>query len=344
YKAILRSRKPNGLLVFKSPDGLAWSPMHDTPILHNKGAFDSQNLAFWDPNIGRYRAYWRYFTGGTANDEEWKPSGNRAIRTAVSDDLEQWEQLTDLTYQDSPPEQLYTNGVRNYHRAPHILIGFPTRYIDRGDSAPMRALPDPEHRQSRATASARYGYALTEGLFMASRNGTHFKRWNEAFLRPGPERPGTWHYGAHYLGWGIVETASALPGAPNELSLYATENYWHGKGSALRRYTLRLDGFVSASAGWSGGSLLTKPILFKGSHLEINFSTSAAGHLRVEIRNASGKALPGFSLEDCPPHFGDSVNKTIIWNNTPDLSSLAGQPIQLFFELKDADLYSFRFQ
>ena len=68
---------------------------------------------------------------------------------------------------------------------------------------------------------------------------------NEAFLRPGIERPGSWQYGAQYIGWHVVETKSALPGAPNELSLYATESYWHGTGSALRRYTLRLDGFVS---------------------------------------------------------------------------------------------------
>ena len=112
---------------------------------------------------------------------------------------------------------------------------------------------------------------------MTSRDGVHFKRWNEAFLRPGPERPGTWHYGAHYLAWGVVETASNLPGAPPELSLYATENYWHGKGSALRRYTLRLDGFVSAAANWRGGELLTKTLTFAGPRLELNFASSAAG-------------------------------------------------------------------
>lgn len=341
YKAILRSSSSNGLLVFQSPDGLHWTPLLDAPILRDKGAFDSQNLAFWDPDIDKYRAYWRYFTKGTTAE---RYAGDRAIRTAVSDDLEHWEDLTDLTYEDSPPQQLYTNAVQPYHRAPHLLLGFPQRYIERGDSAPMRALPDPANRKIRAAASSRYGYALTEGLFMASRNGTHFKRWNEAFLRPGPERPGTWHYGAHFLGWGIVETAAALPGAPDELSFYATENYWHGKGSVLRRYSLRLDGFVSASAGWKGGALLTKPILFKGDRLELNFATSAAGGIRVEIRDAEGEPVPGFTLDDCPPHFGDSVGKTVTWNNAPGIAVLAGKSVQLLFELHDADLYAYRFQ
>lgn len=39
---------------------------------------------------------------------------------------------TDLKYEDSPSEHLYTNQIKPYHRAPHILIGFPTRYIERG--------------------------------------------------------------------------------------------------------------------------------------------------------------------------------------------------------------------
>ena len=72
-----------------------------------------------------------------------------------------------------------------------MLIGFPTRYIARGWSDAMRELPEHEHREQRASASERYGTALTEGLLMTSRDGVLFNRWNEAFLRPGVERPGT---------------------------------------------------------------------------------------------------------------------------------------------------------
>ena len=74
----------------------------------------------------------------------------------------------------------------------------------------MRALPELEHREWRAKASQRYGTAITDGLFMASRDGVTFKRWNEAFLRPGIEREGTWNYGQQYLAWHLVETRSAL--------------------------------------------------------------------------------------------------------------------------------------
>lgn len=344
YKAFFRSAKPNGLLPFKSLDGIHWTPMTDKPILHNQGAFDSQNLAFWDPTIKKYRAYWRIFTEGTTDDDQWKPGGYRAIRTAVSDDFVHWESQTDLTYVNSPVEHLYVNQVKPYHRAPHLLLGFPVRYVERGWSDSMRSLPDLQDREARSKGSDRYGMAITESLVMASRNGHHFNRWNEAFLRPGIERRGTWHYGQQYLAWHLVETQSALAGAPPELSLYATESYWHGKGSELRRYTLRLDGFVSINAPMSGGELITKPVSFEGGSLHLNFSTSAAGYIRVEIQDVNGKAITGYSLEECNELFGDTIDRQVTWKSGTDTSALANQPVRLRFELRDADLYSFCFQ
>ncbi|RPI82221.1 MAG: hypothetical protein EHM42_09710, partial [Planctomycetaceae bacterium] len=192
YKTFLISNNPLGMRPFQSPDGIHWSPLTEAPTITD-GAFDSQNLAFWDSSRGEYRAYWRYFTGGTTTAKEWKPEGIRAIRTATSKDFLRWEHHADLAYVDSPEEQLYENGVTAYHRAPHLLVGFPVRYIDRGSvrhsTSPgdgsdqlseaqirnwptsLRALPDLENRGRRARLSERYGSALTEGLFMASRDG-----------------------------------------------------------------------------------------------------------------------------------------------------------------------------
>ena len=343
YKAIVRSNSPKGLLALKSPDGLRWSPMSEAPVITD-GAFDSQNLAFWDAQAGLYRAYWRYFTGGTTDEKNWKPSGFRAIRTATSKDFVHWENKQDLRYVDSPDEALYTNQVKPYARAPHLLLGFPTRYIERGWSESMRALPEREHREWRSKASDRYGMVVTEGLFMSSRDGVSFKRWNEAFLPPGAERPGTWNYGHQYMAWHLVETKSSLEGAPDELSLYATESYWTDRSSALRRYTLRLDGFVSLHAPMCGGEVLTKPLTFTGHSLSMNFASSAAGGVKVEIQDASGKPMPGFTLSDCEEHFGDSLARTVVWKNGTNVSSLAGKPVRLRFVLKDADVYSFRFE
>jgi hypothetical protein len=343
YKAILRSAGTNGLIPFKSPDGIHWTPLHDQPILSGKGAFDSQNLAFWDPILGKYRAYWRIFTAGITTTETWQPAGHRDIRTATSDDLIEWGDIQNLKYDDNPPEHLYTNQIKPYYRAPHILIGFPTRYVERGWSESMRELPETQHRQLRAAAHQRYGTALTEGLLMASRDGVNFKRWREAFLRPGVQRPGTWNYGQQYIAWHVVETRSNLPGAPNELSLYATESYWTKPGSALRRYTLRLDGFVSLHGTADGGSLTTRPVTFSGNQLHLNFATSAAGNLRVELQLPTGEPLPGFGLNDCDPLFGDSVDRTVSWQGQTDVSPLQGKSVRIKFFVQDGDLYSFQF-
>jgi len=342
YKAFFRSAGPHGLLAFGSPDGLHWSPLADRPVI-TAGAFDSQNLAFWDPVREQYRAYWRIFTAGVTTGKTWRPAGVRAIRTATSNDFIHWGPHADLTYKNSPPEHLYTNQVKPYYRAPHILIGFPTRYVERGWSDSMRALPELEHRKLRAAASLRYGTALTEGLLMASRDGVLFERWSEAFLRPGIQRPGTWQYGQGYIAWHLVETRSSLPGAPNELSLYATESYWTGDSSELRRYTLRIDGFVSVQGPMSGGELVTRPLTFNGSRLLLNFSTGAAGAIQVELQDASGSPYRGFALADCNVVFGDELARPVSWKGGAELASLAGKPVRLRFVLHDADLYAFRF-
>ncbi len=343
YKAFGLSIKPKGIVPLKSADGLHWSPMTDKPVITN-GAFDNQNVAFWNPAEKRYRAYWRIFAHGDNNTATDNPKGIRSIRTATSADFIHWEEEADVTYVDSPEEALYTTPIKPYARAPHILLGFPARYVERDSPASQQALPEREHRELRKSVNPRYGTALTEGLLMAGRDGVQFKRWNEAFLRPGIERPGTWNYGQQFIACHPVETKSPLDGAPHELSLYASESYWTGNSSEVRRYVLRLDGFVALHAPMKGGELITKPLRFSGRELSLNFSSSAAGEVRVEIQDLEGRPLPGHALADCEPLFGDTVARSVSWTGGTDTGALAGKAVRLRFLLKDADVYSFRFQ
>jgi hypothetical protein len=52
--------------------------------------------------------------------------------------------------------------------------------------------------------------------------------------------------------------------------------------------------------------------------------------------------MPGFSLEDCTPINGDSIDQAVTWKGG-DLKSLAGTSVRLRFALKEADLYSLKF-
>ena len=76
----------------------------------------------------------------------------------------------------------------------------------------------------------------------------------------------------------------------------------------------------------------------------MNFSSSAAGDIRVELQDEAGNPMPGYALDDCFPVFGDSLERMLVWKNGRDLSPLEGKPVRLRFVLKDADLYSFQFK
>ena len=152
-----------------------------------------------------------------------------------------------------------------------------------------------------------------------------------------------WAYGDNYIAWHVVETAATSDDAPRELSLYATESYFTGNMSRLRRYTLRIDGFASAFAPLGGGEVVTKPLRFAGSKLFINFSTSAGGSVRIELQDNLGRPLPGYALADCEEIFGDALEYAVRWRDKEDLSRWANDPIRLRIVLRDADLFAFGF-
>jgi hypothetical protein len=265
------------------------------------GDFDSQNLAFWDPTQKRYLAFFRKSNRGV-----------RDIMTCHSDDFLQWSQPEFLDFGNAPHEHLYTNAIQPYVRAPHLLIGFPTRF-------------QPKNEQ-------------VEPVLMTSRDGWHFRRWPEPLIpiTAPQDRDGN---RANYMTWGLLE----LPGRDGELSVYATEAYYAGPGSRVRRFTFRADGFVSAHAGEKGGELQTHPLTFKGDELHLNYAVASGGGVRVEIQDAAGKPIPGLSLEECEPLTGDSIDRTVRWKSGADLASLAGKPIRLRFEIRNADVYAMQF-
>ncbi len=289
YKAIERGR--GGLLAFQSPDCKKWKLIQSKPVI-TRGAFDSQNLAFWDTHKKEYRAYWRIFTKGV-----------RAIRTATSKDFIHWNNEKDLTYtKGTPNEHLYTNAVQKYFRAPHLYIGFPTRYLPREGQR-------------------------VEPVLMSSRDGVHFHRYRKEVV---PESAPKDRKGnrSNYMTWGMFQ----LPDKPNEISVYATENYYEKTPGRVRRFVYRVDGFVALRGGSKGGTVTTKPLQFEGQKLILNF---VGRDVMVEALDASDKVIA-----KSKPFKGDAIAYEVKFEPKTRLP----QGIRLRFTLKNADLFSMRFK
>ena len=309
YKAIARGRPvgKKGLYVFQSPDGIRWKLIKNEPVI-TEGAFDSQNLAFWDSHAKVYREYHRTFVNGV-----------RSIMTGTSSDFVNWTKPVHLAYQKGIPHQhLYTNAVQPYPRAPHLLIGFPTRY-----------LPNQASR--------------VEPTFMASRDGRRFHRWLDPVV---PETAPKDRKGnrSNYMTWGLVE----IPGRPMHYSVYATEAYYTGPDTRVRRFEYRKDGFVSLRAGAKGGLFITKPLALGrlAERLTLNFKTNKGGQVRVGLYKPDNTPIPGRALGDSKPITGDSLNRTVGWAVDNDISALRRKHpiVRLHIEAKNADIYALQFQ
>ena len=175
-------------------------------------------------------------------------------------------------------------------------------------------------------------------IFASSRDGVSWQRlFREPFIGPGLDER-NWCDRNPMMGAGIVETG------PDELSMVFQELH-KSEESRFRRCTLRLDGFVSVSAPYSGWSeFVTPPLTFDGSALEFNYSTSGGGSIYVKLQDENGLSIPGFALDDCSDVFGDLTGGDVTWKDSPDLGSLAGRPIRMRVRMRDAELYAFRFR
>lgn len=287
------------LFAFCSEDGLRWRKLREEPVM-TKGAFDSLNTAFWDESASVYRCYSRMFVDGV-----------RSIQTSTSRDFITWSDPVPLEYTNRPPaEHLYTNAVRPCPGAPHILLGFPMRFVPERTRMPNYQEP-----------------GVSDALFMASRDGRQWYRWREAWVRPGPDEH-NWTQRSNMPATGIVELGT-------EWSLYITEHYeW--PTHRLRRLTTPRMRLASISSGQAGGTVSTRLLVPGGANLRLNYATSAAGSIRVEAQDMQGR-----TIAESLPIYGDDLDREIAWRDGK--APAANTPVRLVFHLHDADVFAFRF-
>ena len=107
--------------------------------------------------------------------------------------------------------------------------------------------------------------------------------------------------------------------------------------------TIRRDGFISLRAGARSASVTTKVLRFNGNRLTVNALTQGGGHVVVELQDAVGNPIPGFAMADCEGLAGEEVDRVVRWKRGSAVSGLAGRPIRMRFVLRDADLFSIKF-
>ena len=111
--------------------------------------------------------------------------------------------------------------------------------------------------------------------------------------------------------------------------------------SALCRATWktgRLWALASAIGGPYVGTATTHRRSLAGRKLLVNIVTRPGGELRVELLDAGGKVIPGYSRNDCRPIQGDFHSASVRWTSgTVAPNSTA----KVRFILKRAFLYGF---
>lgn len=345
YKTIVCQNLPNynaRLIAIPSPDGIHFD-YDKVTVLEEGGFYDSMICCFWDHTAQKYRLYFR----GYHLMEEYKdkftsaryPDSHlyrlRDIRYMESPDFVHWSSSRMIDQGDAEDIELYENKIQPYYRAPHMLIGFPTRYMGRRKwTSNYDELCDRENRQRRFNREERFGLAVTDCTFMTSRDGVKFCRYDEAFIRPGPENGTNWAYGFGYPAYGLLETPSDVPGEENEISLLVPEGMWT-KDIDLIRYTIRLDGFASLHAK-KEETVVSKPFIFDGEELYANISTSAMGYLYFALTAEDGTAIHSCEI------FGDSTDRRITFDDGV-VAAFSGKPVVLTVKMRDADLYAIRF-
>ena len=341
-------RVTEGLWCYTSADGYHFKSSH---LITIEGIFDSLNTAFWAD--GKYVCYFRdyhyatedSYTETTKPDNgkkgtQWEAENNliRDIRVIYSDDFKNWTKPQMIRFEDGLDYPLYVNNVITYPRAPHIFIGFPVRYCERKEwthnidqlGCSMLKKSEIDNREKRM------GLAVTDGIFMCSRDGELWHRFNEAFLAPGYEGGDNWVYGDCYAAYNLIDS--------NRETYYMYTIDWHrsyGSPKPMSRYEIRKDGFACYMADGEERILVTKPLTFEGSILHLNFQTSAYGYIYVDILDEKGNTL---SQTESFEVYGDNIDRGVCFSDGSDFSEYVGCTVRLRFRMRDAKLFSVWFE
>ncbi len=338
---------PNSVYLLYSADGKSWEREEKPVLPFYVGALTP---VFWDDSISRWAIYPRAYLPGsrvrvysrtTVGKHDLarpypfqaKPGrnlGQKADRGTTARGLQdEFPFALQPDEQDPPGMQVYTFCAYKYPYAQDAYVAFPSMWYSRRPDW-LTGRPDPEASDT------------LEMQFAFSRDGIEWKRpFRQAVVQLGPRGSGM--EGQIYSG-GMVRNGDRLfiyyNGLPSRHITGKPEEDWI---SITGRAIFRLDGFISADAAYDGGELTTPPLVFEGERLHLNAITGGGGFIRVEIQDAAGNSIPGYSVESADRVNGNSVAHAVTWKGEAAIDSLAGKTIRLRFVMRDAKLFAFQF-
>ena len=321
-----------------SADGLNWRRYHH--IFLGKYT-DSQNVATYDPVLGKYVAYIRtkgQRGGLDVGDHPVKAtSRGRCIARIESDDFRHWsypEITLQPDFQDSLNTQLYNPGYSRYEGADHAHFMFPSAiYLHNGKLTPQVAVSRDNRRWLRPT--------------------------RDPLIAMGPE--GSFD---EYMIW---VSPGFVPVGRDRMALYyrSANVPHHGKRltdrtpqTGMGRVVFMKDRIVGIEAGEEEGTFLTRSLLFHGGRLLVNAEpTGPNPQLRVQLvasdvapvthpakgRYLEEEVVQGMAFEDAVPITDDEVDGEVRWQSTARLADWAGRPVKLQFRFRSMRIYAFQF-
>ena len=345
----------HGLWCYTSPDGYHFTKSHLMSVV---GRFDTLNTVRYQD--GHYIAYIRNFhnipDGGDQYDgllaacralevDKTLNEGIRDVRVMYSDDFVNWSFPELIRFDDGRDDPLYTNQITVYPRAPQILVGFPTRYVERKAWTPnYDRLGSAQWRKDHIAAGRhpRLCLTVTDCLFICSRDEKLWHRNSKAFMRPTYETEFNWVYGDCYPAYGFVDIGD------ENYYMYTVDHHLLFRDlsdmkdvhNVVNRWKIRKEGFAGYEAGENEEVLVTKPLTFEGSTLYLNFATSAYGHIYVDVLNEDGTEIENATSFEI---FGNHIDAPICLADGRDYAEFAGKPVRLRFRMLDAKLYALRF-
>ncbi len=323
-----------------SPDGIDWTAIEE-PLIPDY-LTDTQMVARFDEEIGKYRGYFRGWTKYVAGEV----AGRRTIAYAETEDFHHWpipETIVTTEAYDHPGADIYTNAYAAWPNADAHLM-FPAFYEREMD--------------------------ITQVHMMTSRDGVGWERLTREPVLGGGD-PGTsgeprrdWTAG-FYAGAGVISvrpdesSIAVLPvrhshnnhehDQPESLQ----QQYYHcetgGQAGQITLATWRKDGFVCLEAP-EDGYFATTPFVFKGGRLKLNGWSRYRGGIKVELADSTNEyhsfadSVSGRSFEDCDEISGSDVDRTVTWNGESDLSQWEGKLVRLRFKMRRARLYAIWFE